>query len=332
MNPDGQEMEHGAASSSFRGRETKKGHSEEWPFLTKRGCASVMPDVMFNVEQFMLDAFGLCQSIQASRIGDNFSVESIVFLDNIAREIALLEQVLVGATLGVVEHVVDLAVGEDIATFGVIQPEERPEADAVSIDVKIFQHWRNAQNSDIAFAALTVPNPIFLDAVPRDFVGGELVALLEGPDDLPVFVVLFDQCDRIQDFSNAVRREGRGELVIVPKWSCAVRHEGTFHQQSFTHHVEEVLPVLDGVQREVERVVELLAHVDFLPDATLVHHIRLPQMRVRNDALGEVGLFDVCPVKNIGGLRQTLAHGRSKEHYKRQTNGQKLFHGSSFIR
>ena len=84
VNPDGQEMEHGAASSSFLGRETKKGHSEEWPFLTRRGCASVMPDVMFNVEQFMLDAFGLCQSIQASGIRDDFSVESIVFLDNVA--------------------------------------------------------------------------------------------------------------------------------------------------------------------------------------------------------------------------------------------------------
>ena len=83
-----------------------------------------MPEVVFQVEQFLLDALRLSQSGQASRVVGNVSVKRVVFLHNVAGEVALLEQVFVRPSLGIVEDVVHLGlIGcKPLPAVGVIQP------------------------------------------------------------------------------------------------------------------------------------------------------------------------------------------------------------------
>ena len=156
----------------------------------------------------------------------------------------------------------------------------------------------------VTLASLTVPNPVFLDAVARNLVRRQFVALLDGTNDFTEVVVLLHKGDGIQNLPDAVCGQGEGEFVVCAQRSRTVGHQGSLHQKGFTDDVKEVLTVLDGVQGEVERVVELLTEVNLLPDATLVHHIGLPKVGVGDDALGYIGFLDVGTVQHIRRLSQ----------------------------
>ena len=166
-----------------------------------------MPNVVLQVEELLLDALRLRKSFQSSSVGTNCSVEGIVFLYDIAREVALLEQVFVRPTLGVIEHVVGFASCEDVTALWVVQPEQRAESDAVSVDVEVLHH--GSIKMHVTLTSLAIPNPVFFDSVPRHFVRSEFVGLRHSSDDFTVVVVLLDQRHRIQNLADAVGTGGR---------------------------------------------------------------------------------------------------------------------------
>jgi hypothetical protein len=238
-----------------------------------------------------------------------------------------LEQVFVGPPLSVVEGIVHFAVRENVSTFWVVQPKQRAESNAVSVNVKILQHGGDAEYPDVTFASLTIPNPIFFDAVPRDFVGRQLVGLFNRTNHLTKVIILLHKSDGVHDFPDAVSGQREGEFVVQSEWSCTVGDHGSLYQQSFSYDVKQVLSILDGVERKVERVVELLAQVNLLPNATLVHHISLPEVGIWDDALGQVGFLHVRSVQYIGRLSYTLLHESKQSERQGQACAQELFHG-----
>jgi len=79
----------------------------------------------------MLDALGLCQSIEATRICRNRSIVDVGLLVDEAAEESFLEQVFVRAALGVVHGIERVRIGQNIAALWVVQPEKRFEFRAI---------------------------------------------------------------------------------------------------------------------------------------------------------------------------------------------------------
>ena len=91
----------------------------ESAFLKDR-LRSIMPQIMFQKKQIMLDSLRFRQGIEAQRVTRNGAVIHIRLFHNVAIEESLLEQIFKSSSLRIIHGVVRLSVGEYISTLWIV--------------------------------------------------------------------------------------------------------------------------------------------------------------------------------------------------------------------
>ena len=61
---------------------------------------SIFPEALFEVEHFVLDALRFIEGVNIESIGVDVTVVNVLFLDDVAVEDTLLQDLVVGAALG----------------------------------------------------------------------------------------------------------------------------------------------------------------------------------------------------------------------------------------
>ena len=83
-----------------------------------------MPEVVLNGKKFVFDAFRFEQGIKTLGVITNGAIEDVGLLDDVAREVTLLENFFKRPTLRVIGVVVAFRIGKDVTAFWVIEPKE----------------------------------------------------------------------------------------------------------------------------------------------------------------------------------------------------------------